>query len=107
MTLVPMSLAERIRKISDLGLMADASKRLGDQAISYDVSSLHRRAQRDATAQLLALIATPDGQEALKRVQDYLGVIDATLVAAAVDGLALPTSPSMACRCQIAIAREG
>ena len=78
MTQGPMTLAARVRKISGLGVMADASRQLGDLAQTYAVSSLHRRTQRDATAQLLALIASPEGQEALKRLEE-LAVIFADL----------------------------
>lgn len=71
-----MSPAARVRKISGLAVLADASKRLGDVAHDFAVSQLHRRAQRDATQQLLALIVSPEGQAALQQIEAVAAAAD-------------------------------
>jgi hypothetical protein len=69
MTGAPMSLAERIRKISGLGLMASVSAQLAAQAQTDALEHAHWQTHDSAVVQLLALIASPEGQEALNEVE--------------------------------------
>lgn len=65
----PMTLAERVRKISGFAMMAQASQELAQKARSDALEHAHWQAFDGAIAALLGLAATPEGQEALRQLE--------------------------------------